>query len=99
MNRCRRYWKAEQPYNPVLILTKTELFAILSVDYAWKDAGDRYKKFADSRYYSDCLLHICDATQQLYLDMRPWHDEVREKFERRRKSLKKTLNTQDTQIT
>ena len=28
VNRCRRYWKAERPYNPVLILTGNELFGI-----------------------------------------------------------------------
>lgn len=98
VNRCRRYWKAEQPYNPVLILTKTELFASMAIEYAWRDAGDeKYKKFADRHFYTDRVLHICDATQQLYLDMRPWHDEVRERFERRRKLLKKTPNTQETQ--
>ncbi len=99
VNRCRRYWKAEQPYNPVLILTKTELFAKLSLDYTWKEAGDRYKKFADHRYYTGRLLHICDATQQLYLDMRPWSEEIRERFERRRKLLKKVPNIPDTQVT
>ena len=39
VNRCRRYYKAEEPYNPVMILTKTELFADISMTYAWKDKG------------------------------------------------------------
>ncbi len=99
INRCRRYWKAEQPYNPILILTKTELFADLSVEYAWRDASDeKYKKFSERHYYSDKLLHICDATQQLYMDMRPWQDEIREKFERRRQ-LRKAQNLQNPQTT
>lgn len=94
VNKCRRYWKAEQPYNPVLILTKTELFADLSIEHTWKKIDDeKYKKFANRHSYPDRLLYICDATQQLYLDMRPWHDEIHEKFERRRQPHK-TQNPQ-----
>lgn len=97
VNKCRRYWKDEQPYNPVLILTKTELFADMSVEQAWKDSKDeKYKKFAERDYYSDRLFHICDATQQLYLGMRPWHDETYEKFERKWK-LKQTRKIQTQQ--
>jgi len=99
VNRCRRYWKAEQPYNPVLILTKTELFASMGIEYAWKDAKDeKYKKFSEHHFYTDRLLHICDATQQLYLDMRPWHDEIYEKFERRRQ-IRKAQKLQSLQTT
>lgn len=89
VNKGRKYWKEEQPYNPILILTKVELFAKLSIDYAWKDAGEKYKNFAEKHFYTDKLLHICDATQQLYLGMKPWHDEIREKFENRALKIKK----------
>jgi hypothetical protein len=98
VNKCRRYWKADKPHNHVLILTKTELFADLSIDYAWKDASDeKYKKFAERTFYTDRLLHICDATQQLYLGMRPWHDEIREKFEKKRQPIKKEQPPQTQQ--
>jgi hypothetical protein len=85
VNKCRKYWKAEEPYNPVLILTKTELFARMSLHYAWQDGNDAQKAIAKRDYYADRLLSTCDATQQLYLDMKPWQEEQWEKFEKRRK--------------
>jgi len=83
VNRGRRYWKAEQPYNPVLILTKTELFADMGLQYAWEDAGGKYQEFGKRYFYSDKLIHTCDATQQLYLGLKPWHDWLEEKRKQR----------------
>ncbi len=93
VNRCRRYYKAEEPYNPVMILTKTELFANYGLTYAWKDKGGKYVKFGDHFYYGDKLLGLCDATQQIYLGMKPWQEWVSEQFKKRaeRRKDKKTV--------
>ena len=84
VNRGRRYWKAERPYNPVLILTGTELFSDREPPECWKDAGGKHATFAQNyRGWRD-LLRLCDATQQLYLDMKPWHQWLEERWKRNR---------------
>ncbi|MFQ5903429.1 MAG: hypothetical protein ACE5JO_07045, partial [Candidatus Binatia bacterium] len=83
VNRGRRYWKAERPFNPVLILTGIELFSDLGPPECWKDAGGVHADFG-KRFWVRDLLELCDNTQQLYLDMNPWHEWLRERWERRR---------------
>jgi len=84
VNRGRRYWKAERPYNPVLILTGTELFSNWGPPECWEDAGGKHATFAKNyRAWRD-LLRLCDATQQLYLDMKPWHQWLEERWKKNR---------------
>lgn len=85
VNKCRRYYKDEEPYNPVMILTKTELFSDWDLYQTWKDKGGKHASFGDRHHYSNELFSICDATQQLYLGMKPWGDFIHEQFEKRRK--------------
>lgn len=93
VNRGRKYWKAERPYNPVLILTGTELFSNWRPPKSWKDAGGIHASFAQKYEYIRSLLKLCDATQQLYLDMKPWHEWLEERWEiRRRKRNKIDIN-------
>ncbi len=96
VNKCRRYYKNEEPYNPVMILTKTELFSSWDLNQTWKEKGGKYAPFGDRHYYGDELLSVCDATQQLYLGMKPWNDFIHEQFEKRRK--KKALATPGTAL-
>ena len=73
VNRGRRLWKTGHPFNPVLILTGTELFSRWRPSQAWRDAGGKHATFAN--YHSwprGELLTVCDTTQQLYLDLPPW---------------------------
>ena len=88
VNRCRRYYKAEEPYNPVMILTKTELFADHGMAYAWKDKGGKHAPFGDRHFYNNELLGVCDVTQQIYLSMKPWGVWINEKFEERKNKRK-----------
>jgi hypothetical protein len=74
----RKYWKAERPVNPVLILTGTELFGDVAPPYCWDDATK--KRF--EHVYG--LIDLCDATQQLYLNLSSWRADWHEQFERRR---------------
>lgn len=85
VNRGRKYWKAERPYNPVLILTGTELFSNLRPPHCWKDAGGIHAPFAQKYRYLRNLLQLCDATQQLYLDMKPWHEWLKERWDKQRR--------------
>jgi len=77
--RGRKYWKAERPINPVLVLTGTELLSFHGAPYCWDDAVK--ERFRNSRG----LLNLCDATQQLYLKLPSWHTDWRDKWEKRRK--------------
>jgi len=74
----RKYWKAERPLNAVLILTGTELFRDVAPPYCWDDTTK--KRFE----HVHGLFDLCDATQQLYLNLPSWRTEWHEQFERRR---------------
>lgn len=74
----RKYWKSERPINPVLVLTGNELFHHSGPPYCWNE--DIKKKFDHLRG----LISVCDATQQIYLNLPSWHDEWREKWEKKR---------------
>ncbi len=78
VNRGRRYWQEERPFNPVLILTGTELFAEEEPPRCWGEES-RYLRPVEE------LLRLCDLTQQRYLDMKPWHDWLIERRKRRRR--------------
>jgi len=73
----RKYWKEEYPRNPILILTGTELFSKWGPPYCWEDAGIK-KKFENARG----LLDLCDATQQIYLNLKSWETERIERFDK-----------------
>jgi hypothetical protein len=75
----RKYWKAERPINPVLILTGTELIDSDGRPYCWEELLQ--KKFD----HLDGLIDICDATQQIYLNLPPWHEDWNKRWEARRK--------------
>ena len=81
VNRSREYWQAGRPYNPVLILTGIELFSDLRPPHCWKEAGGTYADFAKKYRYFHNLLTLCDATQQLYLGLPPWHEWLRKQWE------------------
>lgn len=76
----RKYWKDELPRNPVMILTKHEIFDWIGPPYCWKELG-LDKKF--DRVHGD-LYEIANATQQIHLGMDSWHDYWRSYFEKKR---------------
>lgn len=85
VNRGRRYWKADKPYNPVMILTRTELFSYWGPPKCWEGIGGKFGPFAARYRMWDDLNELCDITQQLYLDMKPWREWLRGKWEEKRK--------------
>jgi hypothetical protein len=80
--RGRKYWKAERPVNPVLVLTGTELLGWGRPPLCWKkEDQDRFRDVYG-------LLSLCDATQQLYLGLPPTHDDWHRRWEKNRERLK-----------
>jgi hypothetical protein len=80
----RKYGELDRPKNPVLLLTGKELFSTYGPPQCWKDAGGTMEKFATSGVPSGSLIELCDATQQLYLDLTSWRTDWTADFERRR---------------
>jgi hypothetical protein len=73
----RRYWKPDHPVNPVLILTGTELLHWLAPPGCWDD--DTKKRFDRTLG----LLALCDASQQLYLNLPSWQSEWHKHWEQK----------------
>jgi hypothetical protein len=82
----RKYWKAERPINPVLILTATELLDWSGPPYCWEDSVKQ--KFN----HISGLLSVCDATQQIYLGLSSWNTEWHEKREEKNQRRQKKPN-------
>lgn len=70
------------PVNPVLLLTSHELTMDYDVSHVWKELGGRHAQFSDSNQIRT-LSAFADATQQLYLNMRSFHVERREYWQKR----------------
>ena len=79
VNRSRKCRKNDRPFNPVLILTGTELFSELDLSQSWEDAGGIHATFAQSPALAN-LLELCDLTQQIYLDMDSWYQWLDRQF-------------------
>ena len=78
----RKHWKAERTINPVLILTGKELFSRDGPPYCWEESIQH--KYRNTRG----ILDICDATQQIYLNLPSLETEWHEKLQKKRQ-LKK----------
>ena len=85
VNSGRRYWKSEQTYNPVIILTGSELFSSRGIPHCWKDKEGKAGEIEKGNFYSRSLSDIADATQQIYLDMKPYHEWRAEQRQKRQK--------------
>ncbi|UFZ05672.1 hypothetical protein LQG66_04985 [Bradyrhizobium ontarionense] len=70
------------PINPVLLLTSHELTMDYNVWHVWKELGGRHAQFANSNQIRT-LSALADATQQLYLNMKPFHVERRDYWQKR----------------
>ncbi|PJM67515.1 hypothetical protein [Achromobacter ruhlandii] len=79
----RKYWKAERPVNPVLILTGTELLTWKRPPLCWNE--ELRKRFRNVH----SLMEHCNASQQIYLGLPPWQEDWQTAFERRRRAREK----------
>jgi hypothetical protein len=96
VNRGQRYWKAERPFNAVLILTGTELFSDLGPPNCWEEAGGKHASFAEEYNSQRDLFHLCDITQQLYLDMKPWYQWLEDYWRKHRHRRKLVVKPETT---
>src|SRR5882672_11139242 len=76
--------------NPVLrVLTGRELFAEERPEQLWKNSGGRHAAIAGQIGWAPGINELCDATQQLYLDMPPWLQWFEERMRRQRQGRRK----------
>lgn len=80
----RRHLAAEKWRTPVLVLTAHELMSPMGVPICWQEAGDRFARFAKQHRGSYDLEDLCDATQQLHLELEPFSQWEQREFEKRR---------------
>jgi len=89
INRGRRYWKVNRPYNSILVLTGNELLTDRRPRDVWQKLGGTHASHA--REWGDLrkLVSLADATQQIYLGMQPWQTWLEEKRKRRKSRISK----------
>ncbi len=85
VNQGRKLRKEGRTSNPVLVLTSTELFSHMDLDYTYKEKGGEHAKFEERHFDMHQLRPLCDITQQLYLDMQPWSDWFHQEIEKKQK--------------
>ena len=71
-----------EPANPVLLLTSHELTMDYHLSWTWKELGGKHAKFTDYEH-TRILSNLADATQQIYLDMRSFHQDRHEYWAKR----------------
>jgi len=79
----RKYWKADRPINPVLVLTAAELLTWEQPPQCWNE--EMQKRFQNLH----SLMEHCNASQQIYLGLPSWQEDWHAAFERRRRASEK----------
>ena len=82
-DRGRRYSEHDRSHNPVLVLTGIELFGHDRPPGCWEEEGDKFAEFAKGQRGYGGLLELCDCTQQLHLEMKPYYEWRDSRLERR----------------
>ena len=70
VNRSRKCGTNNRPFNPVLILTGTELISETHFAVNWEKVADKRAGFVQGIIEAN-FLELCVLTQQVYLDMEP----------------------------
>src|SRR5439155_997403 len=91
-NGGRRHWRDGASLNPVLVLTGRELFAEERPEQLWKNSGGRHAAIAGQIGWASGSNELCDASQQLYLDMPTWLQWIEERIRRQRQGRRKRLS-------
>ncbi len=88
----RKYWKNDRPINPVLILTRKELFSLHGMPYCWENIdNDKYRNNHD-------FLDIVDASQQIYLGVKSWREDWYDKFDAKLKKKQNSVTQESVSI-
>jgi hypothetical protein len=86
INNCNKYHERDRPRNPVMILTETELCDWHGPAFSWQKLEGKYKKYSQNHSTHD-LLPLCQATQDIYLDIQSWSTKWREGWDKKRKRM------------
>lgn len=90
----RKSFREGESRAPVLVLTSHELMRDMGPPYCWQDSGGRFADFARKFRAYRGLFQLCDATQQLHLDMEPYDVWQMQHWEdRRRRRVRKLAGT------
>lgn len=81
--------------NAVLILTARELFAEFRMDDFYSSYGDK-AEYARHVYMRDDMQELCEFTQQLYLGMPSYHEELQERNRKKAARLASQSKASDT---
>jgi hypothetical protein len=70
VNQSRNKQSSGKPFNPILILTGTELISVDRPPMVWKNIHNIDEKFLKWYSVDTDFIHLSDATQQIHLGMR-----------------------------
>lgn len=76
-----------KPNSPVIVLTGTELFSMHGAPNCWRGKGGPFDKMSEGHKNLSDLSILADATQQLYLQLPPWHEWADAEWKKRRKQI------------
>jgi hypothetical protein len=82
VNWGRRVNVHGEPTNPVLLLTSNELTMDHFISATWKSLGGQHAKFEDYQHTRN-LMNFANATQQIYLGMKSFHQAQDEYWKKR----------------
>jgi hypothetical protein len=91
----RKRMQVGKQTNPVLILTARELFAEFKNSDFYSTYGDK-AEYARHVYMRDDMQELCEFTQQLYLGMPSYHEELQERQRKKAAQLASQSQTTDT---
>jgi hypothetical protein len=84
VKKGRKSWKADHPFNPVLILTAKELFSWQKPPYCWEKAEGKCLNFSKATWIANDIIELCDVSQQIYLDMDSRFKDMQKKYAKRK---------------
>lgn len=88
----RKRLKTGQQTNPVLVLTRMELFGQFKIGSFTDDYPGNFSNFARAVFMSGDVQEICDFTQQVHLGIESYYEWIKKRHELRKRKL--PVNTQ-----
>jgi hypothetical protein len=89
---CRRPDAHGRATNPVIVLTRHELFFEHFISATWKELGDPFNSFTDYEYTRN-LYNFADATQRIYLGLPSFHEWRHAEWKKRATRNKRVSKT------
>jgi hypothetical protein len=83
----RKRLKTGQQTNPVLVLTRTELFGQFKIGSFTDDYSGKFTGLARNLFMRGDVQEICDFTQQVHLGIESYHEWLEQRRESRKRKL------------